>query len=83
MIEFFNERISINCFSWLGEEFKKFGGIVGLDDEVWLTLIKPVELNKKNAIYGNGYCSHFAFCAQRQYMDSTDILEKYRKLVGL
>lgn len=84
MIESFNERISINCISWLGEEFYKFKGKLPIvDEEYWLSVIKPNELGMKNAIYGNGYCSHFAFFTQRQHMDSTNILEKYRKLAGL
>src|SRR5262245_14409985 len=36
-----NERFSINCISWLGEEFQKFSGVVGVAEEEWLSRIKP------------------------------------------
>jgi len=76
-------RFSINCISWLGEEFNKFNGIVpdGVDEEEWLTNIKPAEINKKNLILGDKLCCHFSFYTQRKYLDNTEILEKYKKII--
>jgi hypothetical protein len=74
------ERVSINCISWLGEAFANFNGIVGHDEELWLSVDKPKELKRPNIITGNSMCSHFAFGPQREHLDNTDILEAYQKL---
>jgi len=72
------ERVSINCISWLGEEFSKFNGNVGGDEEQWLSCDKPSQIQKMNAIYGGFVCVHYAFFTQRDYLDTTDILQKYK-----
>jgi hypothetical protein len=74
------ERVSINCISWLGEEFEKFNGTVGFDEELWLTVTKPSELLKPNAIYGGFAVVHYAFHTQRNHIETTDILSKYASL---
>jgi len=74
------ERVSINAISWFGLEFAKFDGAVGLDEEKWLAVDKPQEINFFNAICGSAMCSHFAFFTQRQHMDSTNILNEYKNL---
>lgn len=71
------ERVSINCISWLGETFAEFDGIVGRDEEHWLSCAKPTEIKSPNVITGVSTCSHFAFGPQREYMDKTNILELY------
>jgi UDP-glucose 4-epimerase len=75
------ERVSINCISWFGSEFAKFNGDVGIDEEQWLSVDKPKEIGKINAIFGEALCSHFAFFTQRQHMDSTDILQQYENIL--
>ena len=70
------ERVSINCISWLGEEFEKFNGIVHPNEEQWLSVNKPMNLEKFNVIYGDFVCLHYAFFTQRGYLDTTDILDK-------
>ena len=74
------ERVSINAISWFGSEFAKFNGFVGLDEEQWLAVDKPQEMQKFNVICGSAMCSHFAFYPQRQHMDSTNILDEYKRL---
>ncbi len=74
------ERVSINCISWLGETFSKFQGVVGLDEENWLSSEKSKELGTPNVITGDCECSHFAFYKQREHMDKTDILKIYDEL---
>lgn len=74
------ERVSINCISWLGEEFANFDGIVGRDEEAWLSVVKPEELKKPNVIMGSSICSHFAFGPQRGHLDKTNLLETYRNI---
>ena len=76
------ERVSINCISWLGAEFKKFDGGVQVDEEDWLSVVKPRDLGMPNCILGEALCAHFAFFTQRAAMDQTDVLELYRALVS-
>ena len=75
------ERVSINCISWLGSEFAEFNGIVGRDEEHWLSIDKPKSLQKMNCIFGGFVCVHYAFHTQRDWLDRTDILESYEKRV--
>jgi len=72
-----HQRISINCFSWLGEEFAKFNGKVHEEDELWLSSYKPREINKYNVVFGDYVCVHYAYGNQREYLDSTDVLKEY------
>ena len=75
------ERFSINCVSWFGEEWAKFGGNVDPDEEPWLTTIKPREVQKPIAIFGEYSVVHYAFYTQRPALDTTNILDKYREIV--
>lgn len=73
-------RVSINAIAWLGETFNKFNGVVeSSDEEVWLSTIKPKQLNQPNLICGKYLCSHFAFFTQRKLLDNTNILSEYSK----
>jgi len=74
------ERVSINAIAWLGEEFAAFGGDVGLDEEYWLSVIKPRAMGRPNIIYGQKLCAHYAFFTQRPGLDKTDVLDMYRAL---
>lgn len=80
-LHFANERVSINCISWLGSEFAKFDGVVGDDEEAWLSTQKPASMNRWNCIFGGFVCVHYAFAPQRSHLDSTDILDAYRARV--
>lgn len=75
------ERVSINCISWLGSDFAAFGGAVGRDEEVWLSMEKPALSRRCNCIFGGFVCVHYAFYPQRPHLDTTDILAAYRALV--
>lgn len=72
------ERFSINAISWRGASFGVFGGRVDRNEEQWLTEQATGDLGF-NMIYGRAVCAHFAFYTQRGHMDSTDILDLYRK----
>jgi hypothetical protein len=74
------ERFSINCFAFFGRDFASFGGIVDPNEECWLTIDKPRELQRPNLVCGDSIVSHYAFYTQRPYLDTTDILDKYRQL---
>lgn len=71
------ERVSINCISWLGSEFKKFEGIVGIDEEKWLSVTKPREIKKINCIYGNFIVSHYGFGHQHEPLTKDGYINKY------
>ena len=75
-----HERVSINVISWLGEEFEKFKGVVGQDEEEWLAVTKPRQIHMFNAICGTALFSHFAFYTQRDYLDKTKILSTFEEI---
>lgn len=78
----YDESVSINCISWRGDDFKKFNGIIPhIEEEVWLNTFGTQLLNKNNIIYGDVYCTHYAFWPQRDYLDETNILNRYKKLL--
>lgn len=76
-------RYGIGSVSWRGDTFSKFPhgvcrGVRG-DDEDWLTCVAtrvwgPVIIN------GSAICVHFSFGPQKKFLDSTDLLDKYRIL---
>jgi hypothetical protein len=74
------ERVSINCISWLGSTFKTFEGKVGWDEEQWLSVDHPKNINNPNVCCGEAVCSHFSFFTQRDYLDRTNILELYKSI---
>lgn len=74
-------RVQINAISWLGKEFKLFGGVVGDYEEQWLTEIKPVEINKPNMIFGDSIFAHFAFAQQHEYFLNHNLLYDYKKIL--
>ena len=77
------ERMSINVISWLGEEFAAFNGEVGVDEEWWLSQVKPQEMNKASCICGDAVFSHYAFFCQREHLESTNVLDVYRQICEL
>jgi hypothetical protein len=75
------ERFSINVISWLGRDFAEFGGVVGGDEEPWLSVIKPSELGRPALICGDALFSHFAFYTQRTCLEEgSNCLEVYDAL---
>ena len=75
-----HQRISINAICWFGKDFKEFSGIVGNDEEVWLSETAPRQKDKKTCVCGSALCVHFAFWTQREYMDKTNILQIYEEI---
>lgn len=75
------EPVSINFIMWSGEDFAKFeGNVRSLDDEPWLSMFYPLKFDLKNAILGDVRVVHYAYWPQRNYLNTTDILEKYEAL---
>lgn len=73
--------LNINCICWFGEEFRQFDGTVDRNEEVWLSKTKPRQIEKVNAICGDSLMAHFSFRTQRQFLDDSDILSRYRELI--
>ena len=75
------ERVSINVISWLGSEFNTFDGVVGDEEEHFLSHVKPLKIRKFNVIFGDFVCVHYAFGTQRPVIDKdTMILSGYKAL---
>jgi len=74
------ERMSINAISWLGSEFAKFQGLVGIDEEQWISVDKPKSIGTRNIVCGDALVVHFSFYPQREHLDKTDILTQYMQL---
>lgn len=76
------KRVSINCVSWFGRQFGKFGGVVHEHEEEFISTVMPLKTAKPICIYGEFVCVHYAFHTQRKHMDeNTDILQKYKDVI--
>lgn len=79
---FINERVSINAISWRGSDFQLFNGVIDGEDEHFLTYHGPSRvLGKKSFIYGQALCSHYSYKTQVEYLDTTNLLTRYSKLL--
>lgn len=76
------ERVSINCICWLGETFREFEGYVHPDEEQYIGNVLPETLRTPNVIYGGYVCVHYAFQPQREYLEATDVIERYRERIA-
>jgi hypothetical protein len=78
-------RVALQCFAWLGSEFARFGGVLPpeVEEEEFLSAIKPTQLGKANLVFGEGIVAHFAAAPQRAHLEQTDLLEAYRELAKL
>ena len=74
-------RFSVSCFAWFGSTWAEFDGeLDGQEEEHWISLIHPEEAGVWNAICGDALVSHYSFFPQREALDGTDILDRYRVL---
>jgi hypothetical protein len=76
-----HERFSINAICWNGGDMAQLA--VEGDDEHFLSCVAPAVLRRVNLICGESVLSHYAFCTQREHLDSTDVLALYRLVAGL
>ena len=76
----FSERASINAICFTGEDMLNAYSFITEAEEHDLTVEIPKQFNRYNLICGDALASHFAFYIQREYLDSTDLLEKYYAL---
>ena len=50
-----------------------------IDEEEWLSNVRPHSLGKGTLVAGGLIVAHFAFYPQRSLLDQTDILAQYKK----
>ena len=74
------EQVSINSILWTGSDFQKVAPTITGPDEFWINNYGPSLTNKKSIILGDMLCVHYSFQPQKAHLDSTNILEEYKKL---
>jgi hypothetical protein len=75
------EPVSIQFIMWSGEDFAKFNGDVkSVGDEPWLSMFYPMKFDLKNAIVGDTRVVHYAYWPQRDFLNTTEILDLYEKI---
>jgi hypothetical protein len=72
------ERVSINSLAWFGKDIKNLE--FKPDEEDYVSCEAPRILERPSMIYGGPIAVHFSFHTQREYLDSTEILQKYAEL---
>lgn len=71
------KEFSISCFAFWGRDYFK----PDPDEEVWISSIKPRELNRPNMICGNALVVHYAYFPQRPHLDTKpEFLEFYKNI---
>ena len=70
-------HISINCFVTFGKDLLACN--VPKDEEGYLSLWRPKELNRQNARAGDAMVIHFAYHTQTEFMDKSGMLGDYWK----
>jgi hypothetical protein len=70
-------HISVNCYAIFGRDLP-FS--VPADEETYLSMTRPQELNRKNARCGDSVVVHFAYHRQAHYMDLTGLLGDYQRI---
>lgn len=74
------ELVSINSISWTGTDFATLAPTIINSDEFWINNYGPSVINKKSVIIGQPICVHYAFNPQKTHLDTTNILNQYKKL---
>lgn len=80
------QQFSVSCFACLSEEYHNHcdppGFIDAADDEHWHSIQMPTELDRPNMIAGSALVSHFTFYPQREFILTTNILDRYREVAS-
>jgi hypothetical protein len=72
------ECMSIQCISWRGADMKN--GIPTEEEESWIAFFYPLLANKTNILYGSCVVGHYSCYNQLSYLNTTDVLSKYKEL---
>lgn len=70
-------RTSVNAVSYRGDMNHLYRDIVKHNEEEFLSVTLPKEINIPNVVLGNALFVHYSFHPQKEHLDKTNILEKY------
>jgi len=76
-------QFSVSTFAALGAmyaELEEPGVLVPYEEESWHTIHQPRKIGQPNMIVGDALVSHYTFFPQKQIVQSTDVLARYRAL---
>lgn len=74
------DQVSINSICWTGEDMAKVTPYMSGFDEYWINNYGPSITNKNSVVIGHPICAHYAFHIQKAHLDTTPILDEYKKL---
>ncbi len=73
--------VSVNCMSWLGRDLAACAADVGDYEEEYLATTRPTALGRPNVIVDVATVAHFSYGEQRSYLERTNLLSEYRRLI--
>ena len=75
------QTVSINSCAWHGSDIKSFNGQMPiLSEEGSMVYHKPKDLGKFNLVDPTMIVAHYSFWPQKDFLDRTNILDKYRMI---
>ena len=74
-------RFSINSICWFGKVMAGYAHEIGTEEEEDLSLLLPLKHGLRSCFAGNTIAAHFAFIFQRRKLETTGILEEYRRIL--
>lgn len=77
------QQFSVSCFAVSGADYAALqppGVLDFYEEEHWLTVHRPEAVGKTNSIIADALVSHYTFYPQRDYVNATDILDRYRSV---
>jgi len=75
-------HFSINCICWFGKTLAAYPDLITSDEEVDWSVRGSVKTGLANCFATDAMVAHYAFYPQRSYLERSDILEEYARLVG-
>ncbi|NUT50097.1 MAG: hypothetical protein HOV94_22720, partial [Saccharothrix sp.] len=77
-------QFSVSCFASLGSMYADLpngpGILVPDEEESFHTVHQPLATGVPNILRGNAIVSHWSFFTQHPFLNSTDLLDRYREL---
>lgn len=77
-------QFSVSCFASLGSMYANLsdgpGVLVPDEEESWHTIHRPLATGASNILRSDAVVSHWSFFTQHPFLNSTDLLDRYREL---
>lgn len=71
-------RLCINCIAWFGQDM--IGLEIPRDDEIFLSVTMPRNLNRKICVFGGFTICHFAYGTQQHHLlENTSLIDQYHR----